>query len=1718
MPFTCLPQGRLIVALVATCNRQQLLLSRALPSINIQSSPCDHVVLIDDGDHSVDRLQIEHFSSESGLPISLLTNRRTKGASGAWNTGIDHLARNCLDPCLVYVALLDDDDAWHTNHIAFIETAIDDGVEVIATGFRRRGDTELGELVIPPRELRPADFLVGNPGVQPSSLVVRLDRLLEAGCFDEALHSCTDRDLCIRLARLPGIRYQALNQITADHFACTDRIRLCTPGSAARISGLQRFFDKYSPEMSTAHKVGFLERAKTLFNWSPAPAFKPKSPEEVMLLPAVGDPLHLIVGLISDSGGCGPLNDLLTDLAELQDGEGLSGLDVLILENGSATQDETSIEEVTQRWREQGLRVHLISCTERDAASQDGELPSITATGRRWAISQARTALQTYLYHFAVKRPGSVVWIIDDDMRLDPLIDASDRKQRTRLPLATRLSQLKTQGVDIGIGPYTGAPPLPVLSTVRVQMVDLLASLRWIECLEQTQPLPDRRVENLCLRESRRDYYYDLSHGETDRLETAFLLEPATTDETVAHALSRLTGQLGRLLAGEQIFRPLSVTAAEVNAFTSKESLHRGGNTFVFNIETLVDAPNAVPDIDGRPTRRSDMMWALLQRHQFNRRVVSVPLPTYHAREVLKTSPEEDERCLADDIRGFAVFTAMQDHLAERNIDLGARAEKYREERLAAFRLALYRIRGLARELQALAERPAFATHSRALRSFADEVLLRFDLDLLDRVVTNVRKFNAAQAQSFLAELPDTLAQHRLRILKASLVEKQLQTQRVMLAEHALKVSHANTPSSSLRSLGTGSEAVVITDGERVFKVFDSWKNRDATAAQRRLDALVGRWPRGPGLYPLQSFQKAGKFWILSYPYEPSEPYLGGQGAGLVDLMADCWHQGLICRNIHPKNLRVVGSEVRLIDYGGDLRLREDAIDYESEFRVMCRRAFLSWRCWNRADLPDLMRNAIKQEDLPELTGFDVFDLAVQQAIGALEFPDPVLERALALNHARTLDFGCGKGGISAELARRGHTVVAYDPDAALKPRLQAMAELGVTPASSIEVALRGGKFDLVICRRVICLLHGDAFAQVLDELRLSVAENGRVLLALCHPLHAPGMNTHEVVALGSRPQDSESVFTWTKRHRRSSRLLHEVHRPERTLRRAISRAGFRIVGRHERSAINLDRFEHTSDLLVFELEPAEKPTVSLMIKACAMEAETLTPQVRHLVTQLESSRPFAEVVLVLDIRRDGFLRQHAVGDLDRLHAEALVLQQHGWIDRIIHAPESGPESLRLNRLWMGQNRNDTHAANGAPLSATFMGFESIQTRWVLQVDVDVIIGRKDANHDYLADMLGALEQDDQAVTIAFNIAHTQSHPYTEQGSTGPWRVEVRNCLIDLQRLQVLRPLCDSEEDALPTWHRALDQRIRSSGVHSLRGGDDRTFFVHPANEHKQTSNIGYWRMVGRIARGDLLIRQFDCVDLVAGPKEWTTPTRFEPFVFIIAGRNVPSSRFLRCLKSVLTQRRKDWGAVVIDDDSASSLSMHLEALCADHAERITFLRNPVRQGLLSNTVEAIRHHVGNPDSVIITLDADDCLIGSDVLDVLAEQYGDGADLTVGSMCRTDKHADYPVSFQDVRSKRGGNVWQHLRSFRKRLFDELPDEQLRVDGSYVDLASDWALMLPLVELAQSPRWIRTPLYLHEPGDARNESYRAEREQVIATIVARPAQHTRTSGDALKDSK
>ena len=1775
-----------LVALVATAHRTELLKHRALPSIERQSRPPWRVIVVDDSGDDAAAEQTEGLVRgwrPAGIAVDFLRNRRTKGAAGAWNSGLDHLLRllrTCDDPERLYVAILDDDDLWEPDHLRqCLEAAESRGLDMVAAGFRRIEEGAEPRLVTPPRSLDVASFLVGNPGIQGSNLVCRLRVLLEAGLFDESLPSCTDRDLCIRIAELPDVRYGAVSGPTLRHFACGARPRLSTPGSSARTEGLDRFFRKYRDRMSGVQRAGFRTRAGRYFGWKEAAlesmsgaVVRRGSSPSVPRSPAPPQaPPHLIVGMIADTARLEDVGGLLADLRGLADDPGLSGLDVLILENGCGRAPDGELRSLVERERLHGLRVHLVDRARHLEDAASGLVPDGGADrGRKLPIAPARTVLQSYLYAFAKRRPGAVVWIVDDDMRLDPLVIGEDgrlwRQPRALAPVLRELRRLHAGGeLDVAIGTYTGAPPLPFAATVRVQLVDLAASLRWLASLDPRAALPDRGRENAALRSGRRDHHYDLSRTETDRLETPFPIVPAFPGESADEAFERLAGAAERILAGEQVFRPLAAEAGidpleSIRGGLRRDGFQRGGNTFVFDVEALRLAPNPSPAIGGRPSRRSDMIWTLLQERCFGRRVATVPIALYHDRSRVPAGKLDVER-IVDDVRGYATFSALQDvlddargqpeskgrhrklqvavedtsgeftvtdglgiELAEGEFERFAElVHKYLEERLAAFRLSFHRILGLKRVLRRLVDdedawwrEERYRDARTRLRTFCDRLDRSYTMEVLNRIERESKALQAPQIRAFLDQLPKEIEAHRNRLSKFPALARGIEDERTANAR-AVAVRLA-APAGPLTVLGCGMEGVALSDGRHVFKVFDYWSQSHRFDAPAFLPSLVGAWNNTRNLYPIIDFRQSGHRAVLIYPYEVSEPYAGGHGPGVIDLLAECWRHRVLCRNLYPANLRVVGDRVRLIDYGSDIR----CIDDESEFTVMCRRAWLLYRWANRPDLREIMRRALDDMEIPELDGFERFHEAVRRVTGQHEASGDVVLGFVG-RAERVLDYGCGNGWLAREIADRGREVLGYDPDRAHQPRWESLCK-GIGSLRFTHErgeVLASGRFDLVICRRVLCTIEDDAeLRAVLDDLRALVTERGRVVVTGCDPHFTFGGPTPEAdreLPPGAR---YESTFTWRKRLRATGRVRRDVHRPERALRRAFARAGLAVCRRVEVPTVDLERFEPASDHLAFELRPlAPLPgEVTLLIKSCAMEADTLDVQIPHLVSQLEGPRAFAERVLVVDSREDGFLRQHTPGSLRDLRDVAHRLVDAGWLDRIVEGPGDGNATAALHRRWFAIPCPHTHSAAGAHVAPLLTGFEACATRYVLHVDADLMIGRLDRDHDHLADMLTVMEADPEALTVSFNVATAHDRPWTvDKGvgtehdrpraagaTSGAWRTEATAGMVDLVRLRTTCPLPNSlDEGRLAlSWHRSLDVAIRRGAGRSYRGGDRRTFYVHPPNTRKRDV-AGWFSVLDRIEHGVVPCVQKGKLHWAGAIADWMGPLRREPFVFVVSGRNVPAGRLRRCIDSMVRQQGPRWGAVVFDDASDPMFAEHFEIAWGALGERCTIVRNRRRRGLLANMVSATRMMCADPASVIVTLDADDALIGDGVLSRLAAEYERGADVTVGSMLRTDKAADYPVCFDRPREHRGGNVWQHLRSFRKRLFDAIPDDALRLDGEYVDLANDWAFMLPIVEMARNPVRVTEALYLYEPsGIGKDAAGRAAREETVARIVAK----------------
>jgi UDPglucose 6-dehydrogenase len=266
-PMHSKKQEERIGVVIPTMDRSELL-NRALNSIKNQQRLPDLVVIVDD---STTAHQIENdgivMQCTRLFPIVKVHNTHSLNLSGAINAGLDVIKEHGFNPALTFIALLDDDDWWDRMYLANVSKfAEETEADWIIAGLIRHDTTNpRGNPQKIPERVSFKDFLITNPNVQGSNLFVRFSKLIEAGSYDEKMVSTTDRDVCIRLSRIDGIKIQVLRNHLVHHDASDERQRLSTPGNEKKKAGLQYFYQKYQGLMDEEEKQKFKARAKTLF-------------------------------------------------------------------------------------------------------------------------------------------------------------------------------------------------------------------------------------------------------------------------------------------------------------------------------------------------------------------------------------------------------------------------------------------------------------------------------------------------------------------------------------------------------------------------------------------------------------------------------------------------------------------------------------------------------------------------------------------------------------------------------------------------------------------------------------------------------------------------------------------------------------------------------------------------------------------------------------------------------------------------------------------------------------------------------------------------------------------------------------------------------------------------------------------------------------------------------------------------------------------------------------------------------------------------------------------------------------------------------------------------------------------------------------------------------------------------------------------------------------
>ncbi|MBI5498738.1 MAG: radical SAM protein [Deltaproteobacteria bacterium] len=500
---------------------------------------------------------------------------------------------------------------------------------------------------------------------------------------------------------------------------------------------------------------------------------------------------------------------------------------------------------------------------------------------------------------------------------------------------------------------------------------------------------------------------------------------------------------------------------------------------------------------------------------------------------------------------------------------------------------------------------------------------------------------------------------------------------------------------------------------------------------------------------------------------------------------------------------------------------------------------------------------------------------------------------------------------------------------------------------------------------------------------------------------------------------------------------------------------------------------------------------VTLLIKCCRQDAVGLYACVTHLVRQLEGPDLFGEKLLVVDdCRTQGFVRQFQDADQTELFEAGLArLGAERVVDRIVRC---GPDVARaVNRRWFGLDVEHTHTTAGAPVVPHLHGIDCAEFERILQFDVDVMIGRHDRRHSFLADMQAALDAHPQALSVAFGIKHAGSSGFQQYFGFDPpsFVPEVRACLLDRSRLLRQAPLPNSASpDGLAlTWYRSAERLQAERGLVSLRGGDFRSFFVHPQNYRKGDPYV-WLTILDRVEQLAMPAGQDDEPELQASFPEWCRPKRGEDLV--VVSLLPPEDCIIharRLLASLLSQTDRGWGLVLIDNHSEGALSPELRDLVAPISARTTLLCNRLREPSLAVTERAVRHFVDNPDSFVLLLDGSSALLGNTVIASLkADLANYGADFALGKEWRIRGLGLHVVDFLHPR-REGNGLDRGFQCFRRRLLNALGPYDFRyrraetvVGNEFVKMSRqyEWlpdhrhlGLAVPLVEVSRNP--IRT---------------------------------------------
>ena len=1692
----------------------------ALESVILQSAIPSVVLVVYENPDDISSVNVV-MGQNKALPILTIRNERTHNLAGALNQGILHLLFLKFEPDDTLISFLDDDDTWEPGYLEKVrELAVKEKLSMAYSGLIRHETSDSGGILLDiPKNIEVSNFLTGNPHIQLSNLSMRLSTLLKAGMLDENLESTVDRDLIIRVLELGNIRYNYINEHLVHHSAL-QHARLSSYGNPKKLRGLRNFYAKHSRSMSPDERSAFKQRAQEKFGCEIQDQYVEQTDQcvdkVIPYVPKIPEPsnANLVIGFTASNAN--DATKLIHDIDRYSWEIGVHSMTVIC--------DDTSAPDLLGRIilneHFSHTEVRLITSDRINEDSSSGKFGDLYVDeSRRKGIPFGRTVLHYYLYVESLGIPHPVYWILDGDVRL--YHNGNDAPINPPESFRRALLEMRSRRIPFAIGKIAGDPPIPSESMIRTQLLDLFYNLKATLVNDTISQNQRTRGENSFDLLYNPDFYYDNSILSFGHLETPAWKFESNKDQ--ADNLRHLINDSQSILKGVSNFRKIPPSATDGTITFSQHAIPRGGNTIITGRKFLRLYPNIAPFLMGKPLRRGDTLWEITsfcspeyQKETNSSGVPGINLTVFQSRDNNTHSLSLDN--LTSDIYGGAFARAFEVNLHKREetaaytisvnapdwlkfsaSDVRNMVEDFEsnvEKRIPIVEYNIWRTIGLVESIEFLMRSPRAITlletmnDGQTLVSILNSVLSAirslFNIKSLEKISSLLKGYGRSDLQDYLYNLQGHMLSYRnnLPYLPDDIDFQQIR-------QWILEYSHVE----KLDFVGSGEEGVIFTDGINSYKWFYSEAKNLKELSLDFVAQLLKDHPELRFINPLREIAYIHGHIVAVSDYVNGSKYCGGHTEEMLEFLRECRSVGIAVTNISPDNIIVSDSGLKYVDFGRSIEPYT-----EVKFSNMCKRAYLTVKFSFRSDLKLLLHKTLVDVTFPELFGWENLLNAIE-ARSTADLIDEHILRMISLEPGENvLDYGCGDGRISRKMRSLGYSVSAYDVD------MSKFTSRGDNNSieTIMDISKVTCKYKAIVCSLVLCTISDEKeFRSVLSNIRRLIDPNGACVVSVCNPLSTSirkscnRVNSDDV-------KNYEENFELTKIVLSTHKSRTDFHRSVGKYIHEFNYAGFQVERVAESEGIDTENLLPTSDFMFFKLRPVDEPreyNVSLMIKASAMEWETIDWQVRHIVTALEGPVRFGEKVVVTDTEESSFARQYASGNFLALKESLQRLKTEGVIDRYIIAPDVPDRISAISSRWFSIESCSLKSKNGQQTLTTLYGFEQCTAKYILQIDSDCIIGYRGDRYDYLKDAIETMEKEVNAITLSLPIfSDKPSTPEFYERTGTPWRLEVRCSLIHKDRLLSNRPYENSLDDGILTlpWHRSVDRMIDERSLKSYRY-DGNIFFIHIPNSRK--ANINEWyNIVEAVERGLFFNDQACKVDLVGSMSDWIG-RRSENLQIIIRGRNVNMSRLRRCIESIDRQSVRDFGVIYIDAGSENENFDYLtHVLTSILGKRLTLYLNQIPLRTSENINNAIKYISSGERTIIMQVDADDALTDIDAIKKIVSEYSKGADATSGSMLRTDKSRRYFVDFNNARVNRGGNVWVHPRTFRRKLFLELEGDALKLDGDWIEYSEDWAYMIPISEMARCPTFFEDVVYLYEPSDDKGKRSRDLVEATISRIM------------------